>query len=302
MYNEIKIFETPKIETKSHRKFLTEDKLLQEMIHKFIKVLEANLTQDNLKLLYNNISTLKIENKSIFFEIIQGLFKKNTITGYYFLDENIISVIPLKDKKIIHKILGASLKEYIINLYHELLHMSSTTIDKKNSIAFSGFSQITKDIGIGIALDDGYTEKLLYKYFDLDKEEMTYKYEILISELVEEIIAEEKMINYYFTANLYGLIEELKKYSAIDSIKKFLDDFDCIYTLQNYSNNYKKDIIYYHNEITDFLVRTYVNKIKLDLILYKITEEEYNIKLNKYLDKIHLSFELLEVDNKTKKK
>ena len=51
MYNEIKIFETPKIETKSHRKFLTEDKLLQEMIHKFIKVLEANLTQDKLKLL-----------------------------------------------------------------------------------------------------------------------------------------------------------------------------------------------------------------------------------------------------------
>jgi len=298
----IEILRTPEIKKYKYKKFETEDEILQEMIEYFIGVLEKNVLKENLQLFYNNISSLKIENKSVLFEIIFGIFKNSTVTGYYFLDENIISVLPLKDRKFWNRFIGILTEEYIINLYHELLHMSSTIIDKDKKIAFSGFAQVKDDSSIGLAIDDGYTEVLLYRYFDFNKEFMSYDYEIVITSLIEEIIGTEKMTNFYFNASLYDLINEIMKYNTKENVVKFLDDFDSIYVLQEHSRKYKKDIIYYHNEISQFLVNTYLNKLKSDLEGDRITDVLYNIKLDKYLNNIHVAFEKLEVDKRVRKK
>lgn len=286
----IDILRTPKIDIKKHIEFDTNDRVLKEMINTFVSVLEEKISKDNLRLLYNNMSTLKIENKSILLEQVLGIFKDNTTTGQYYLEDNVISILPLKDKNILGKYVGVEIEEYIVNLYHELLHMSSTVLDREKNMVFSGFSQIGK-VGIGIALDDAYTEILLYRYFNLDKEYMSYKYEVIITTLIEDIIGKDKMTDLYFKADLYGLVKKLETYNTKENIIEFIENLDSIYVLFDHSKRYRNDIIYYHNKIAQFLVDTYLNKLKEKGLL----KSEYNDKLDKYLNSIHLAFEELDI-------
>lgn len=292
----VDILKTPEIKTKEYKRFKTEDKTLQEIIDTFISVLEKNISKNNLKLLYNNISSLKIESKSILLQLLPGIFRDNITTGQYYLDDNIISILPIKDKNILNRFIGTNLEEYIANLYHELLHMSSTISNREKNVVFSGFSQIGK-IGIGVALDEAYTEIVLYRHFNLNKEYMTYDYEISITMLIEEMIGQDKMKALYFNANLYGLVEELEKYNIKENITSFIEALDVVHILCDHSRKYRKDIIYYHNEISKFLVDTYLNKLKLD----KLSNIEYDYKLNKFLNSIHVAFEKLEVESVKRK-
>lgn len=298
MYNKIEILKTPNIEKKKYKKFKTDDKVLEEIIGNFTYVLERELLNENLVLFYNNLSTLKVDNKIALDSIKSYIFKKNIVVGYYFIEENIISVLPFGKRKY----LNVSIEEYIAILCHELLHLGSTIIDKIKKIVFSGFCQIIDDTQIGMALDDAYTEMLAYRYFNLNYEYMAYDYEIIITALIEEIIGKDKMTNYYFNANLYGLVKELEKYNNRESIIKFLDDFDLIYALRDQRRGYKKDIIYYHNEISEFIVKTYQNKLNGDLMNKIITLEEYNKKLDSSLSDIHMAFDKLNVEINKKRK
>lgn len=291
METKIEILKTPNIIKKVHTKFKTDDKVLEEIINNFTYVLERNLSRENLVLFYNNLSTLKVDNKIVLDSLKTNIFNKNIIVGYYLLDENIISILPLGKSK--H--LNVSIEVYIVNVCHELLHMSSSIVDKENRISFSGFSQIRDDNETGIALDDAYTEILAYRYFNLNEEFMSYDYEIIITTLIEEIVGIEKMTNLYFNANLYDLVSVLQKYSSRDSIIKFLDDLESIYVLRDKKVGYKKDIIYYHNEITNFIVETYQNKLKYDLTNKIINIEEYNKSLDNCLNNLHLAFDKLNV-------
>ena len=81
MISKVQILETPKIFTKEYRKFKTEDIILQELIDSFTTILENNIKIDNLKLFYNNIGTLKVENKSVILNLILDILKDNTTTG-----------------------------------------------------------------------------------------------------------------------------------------------------------------------------------------------------------------------------
>lgn len=298
MEKKIQIYKTPKINKTQYRKFKTEDKILQEIVDNFTFVLENNIQKENLQLFYNNISTLKVENRRIILETVLGLFKDNTITGMYYLDDNTISVLPLRSKNFLSKYIGTNTEEYITNICHELFHMSTTNIDKEKNIIFSGFAQIGKN-NIGIAIDDAYTEILLFRYFNLNREYMSYEYEVAITSLIEELVGDMTIL--YFNANLYGLVEELQQYSTREAIIKFIEDLDSVYVLNDHSKKYQKDIIYYHNEISKFLVSTYINKLNSDIRKDKISDIEYNMKLDIFIDKIHNAFKKLEVDKKKTK-
>jgi len=291
METKIEILKTPNIIKKAHTKFETEDKVLEEIINNFIYVLERDLSKENIVLFYNNLSTLKVDNKMILDSQNANVFNKNIVVGYYLLDENIISVVPLGKSKY----LTVSTEEYIAIVCHELLHMSSSVVDKEKRISFSGFSQTSDNSSIGLAIDDAYTEILAYRYFNLNEEFMSYDYEIIITTLIEDIISKDKMTNLYFNANLYDLVSDLQKYNSRTSIIKFLDDLDSIYVLRDQKVGYKKDIIYYHNEISKFIVETYQNKLKYDLTNKLINIEEYNKKLDNCLNALHLSFNKLNI-------
>lgn len=295
----MEILKTPTTLNKEYTKFQTEDTILKELIDSFTKVLERKVKEENLKLFYNNIGTLKIENKRIIRKILSSIFTDTITIGQYYLDDNVVSILPLNNKNILSSYIKMTTKEYIGVLYHELLHMSSTIVEGKN--IFSGFAQIN-NMGIGISLNDAYTEILLHRLFNIEKEYESFKYEVTITNLLEEIVTEKKMTNLYFNANLYGLIMELKKYNTKENIEKFLEDLDSIFVLQDYSKRYKKDIIYYHNEISKFIVDTYQNKLKIDLSKEIITKVEYDIKLDKCINDIHIAFEKLELDTKKTRK
>ena len=79
--------------------------------------------------------------------------------------------------------------------------MASTIIDKENNIAYSGFAVVTKNNSIGLAIDDAYTEIIAYRYFNLNHEFMSYDYEIIIANFIEDIVGRDMITSLYFNAN-----------------------------------------------------------------------------------------------------
>ena len=70
---------------------------------------------------------------------------------------------------------------------------------------------------------------LLYRLFDIDKEFISYQYEISITKILEEIVSVNIMTDLYFNANLYDLVSILSKYTNKENIIKFILDLDEIY-------------------------------------------------------------------------
>ena len=285
--------------TSNNHKFITDDPILQELVDIFIRTLEININVYNLNAMYNNLSTLRIENKHSIRKILSRIITDYMINGEYYLYENIISILPLINKNIISKYIGISKEEYIVNLYHELLHMSSTIIDKYNKIAYSGFYQTNKydNEEIGVALDDAYTEMLLYRLFNISKEYTSYEYEISITKIIEEIVSVDTMTNLYFNANLYDLVSILSKYSNKKDIINFILDLDEIYILQEHSKKNKSNIIRCHHRIINFITDIYFNKLKEDITLNNITREVYIDKINNCLNIINNLYIMLEIDS-----
>ena len=282
----------------NNKEFKTNNPIIKELINIFIKTLENNLPEYYLTTMYNNLSTLRIGNKHIFRKIITGIISDNIITGEYYMYENVINILPIVNKNVITKYIGISKKEYIINLYHELLHMSSTIIDHYNQIAYSGFYQTNKEDNeeIGYALDDAYTDMLLYRLFNIDKEYISYQYEIEIAKILEEILSQEKMTNLYFNANLYELVSILEKYHNKESIINFITDLDEIYNLQDHSKKNKSSIIRCHHRIMNFLTELYFNKLKEDILSNNLNKEDYLYKINNYLNIINNQYIILDLE------
>ena len=249
--------------------------------------------------MYNNLSTLRIENKHIITKLLSRILTDYMTTGEYYIYENLISILPITNKFIITKYIGISKEEYIVNLYHELLHMSSTIIDEYNGVAYSGFYQTNKydKEEIGFAIDDAYTDMLLYRLFHIDKKFISYQYEISITKLIEEIVSTNIMTNLYFNANLYDLISILSQYTSREDVIKFILDLDEIYILQDHFKKNKSNIISCHHRITNFITELYFNKLKQDIILNNISKEEYIYILNNYLNIINNLYIILEIDS-----
>lgn len=289
---------TIKVDKENNDKFIIKDVILQELVDEFVKVLEININKDNLRQMYNNLSTLKIENKYIIRKILSRLISDYMTTGEYYLYENIISVLPIISNNILLKYIGISKEEYVVNLYHELLHMSSTIIDNYNGVAYSGFYQTNKDDSdeIGFALDDAYTDMLLYRLFNIDKEFISYQYEISITKIIEDIVSKDIMVNLYFNANLYDFVSILSNYSNREDVIKFITDLDEIYVLQDHFDINKSRIIRCHHRIIDFITDIYFNKIKEDIVLNNIDKDEYINKVNSYLYIIENLYVILEME------
>ena len=73
--------------------------ILEELIDTFINILKQKEHEENLQNLYRNITTLKIDNKRILSERKINPFQDNVVTGQYYLEENLISVLPLQQKE-----------------------------------------------------------------------------------------------------------------------------------------------------------------------------------------------------------
>ena len=107
-----------------------------------------------------------------------------------------------------------------MNLF--ILHLK-----KKDDVFNEGFYYYIEGTGyVGRGINEGYTEILRERYFDIDLRETGYLYEYQMTKILELIIGAEKMEHIYFKGNLLILIRELSNYCSLEEAKQFIDDMD----------------------------------------------------------------------------
>lgn len=152
----------------------------------------------------------------------------------------------------------------IETIYHELLHFSSSL--NKGNITRCGFHLTSKNFSVGFALNEGYTELLVRRYFKRKTiNRYSYLFERKYANIIQRVIGEDKMTNFYSKARLDLLINELKKYNMNKKeIILFLKNYDFI------SRFIKTKKAKYINQFTqsfklcnDFILKLILNKFAL---------------------------------------
>ncbi|MBQ7140035.1 MAG: hypothetical protein IJO32_00865 [Bacilli bacterium] len=168
----------------------------QEYLKEFENKLYSNIPSQYLKNYNNNINNLKYYNNNNDLNKIVGT------SGYYDVKTNRMVNI-LSNRHVI---------------FHELMHMASS------NGKYCGFSNGKTAIG----LTEGYTEYLV-KFLFPDKY-IGYPKEVQIIKILNSIIGEEKIMQYYFTNNLEGLKKDLISIYGtqkdVDNLIKLIDNYN----------------------------------------------------------------------------
>ena len=262
-----------------------------EEIAKFARIMTTNFSSENLVILYNNINDLKIEKiyMNEFLEHIKNIiFKRGTkdlnVAGYnVFLNRVRIE------------------EEYVdIDMPHELFHMASSVYDKEKKVLYTGFVQtiIKENRNIGDGINEGYTERMVAKYYDesILSDSTSYKYLCNVARNLDEIVGKDKMENLYLKANLKGLVEELVKYNSYDNVMHFISATDYLYHNLNESRKSKQEKEVITNElkfINKFMIESITKSTALMYSDNEISIEDIVPIISKKIKNIH--------DVKTKK-
>ncbi len=256
-----------------------------EEIVKFVDVMNNNFSASNLIILYNNINELKIrklhlnDQKEHLKNIVFGKGKTNQTAASYNEYLNRISV---------------SEKDALVDLPHELFHMSSSFYDEDKNVYYSGFSQRARsDIKtIGNGFNEGYTELMVFKYFGkkILSSDTCYKYLFEIANNLETIVGKDKMEHFYLTANLKGLVDELTQYVSHDDVMKFIAATD--YLLETLNNGKKKQnekdtILEQLRFVNIFIIVCATRKTVKLLSENKITADELGVTVSNNIGALH---------------
>lgn len=216
---------------------------LENKIVDFVNKMKEIAQEKDLKFLINNLTTITVNSTKL------NIYRLKKIYGFYDIETNVINV--LNDN-------------YTKTINHELLHMSSSYYDKENGITYSGFVQSHGKRNIGLGITEGYTEYLVKKHFDAEGSvSNAYAYESKIASIIEKTIGEDKMLSLYLNANLYGLLEELAKYTSMHDAYMFIMNLDFI--TKNMSGkkilpSSKAYMMKVYREINIFLLKLSANK------------------------------------------
>lgn len=171
-----------------------------DKVNKNINLFLSNYTKDELLILRNNIQTLKVKN---------GDLSDYCMDGSYDLDENIIIS-----------------NDEAFN--HEMHHVAST-LGKINDITVSGFMQDKvidgKSLGIGMGINEGYTEYLSIKQIGNDN--MYYNKIVCLIPLIELFFDNEiDLRKLYFNADLEALINRFSLVCSRSESVELIKDID----------------------------------------------------------------------------
>lgn len=228
------------------------------VVYEYLKIFSDTLLQrvnnDDLTCFYNNINRLTVVKTNLKNEYVRGTYDPNNII-----------------------VVGSDYKETI---FHELTHMASTKVSKDT--IYNGFVQLKKGKIIGLGLTEGYTQletkRNFGEYGVLDAYGLLSYY----CELLEGILGENFVKRCYYNADLYTLVDELKKYTRIDEIMKFLNDMDYLKkVLYSKKNQFKNKFIAKRIVLTIKRINAFLLKIfMITLLRYKdkglIDESKYN--------------------------
>lgn len=246
----------------------------KKSLMEFINVFNNNFSEKYSERLEQNLHTIKIAKRSKLFR----KKKDKSISGTYNSNKN--EIILYEDD----------------SFPHELFHVSSSLITPASKSWLENYDFIGfRDGFMGKGLNEGYTQLLSERFFDTEK---TYIRLVEIVKVLEYIIGEEKMRDFYFDIGLKGLIDEMVKYFK-------QDDYYCIENLITNTNklcvrNIGKEADYLVVQIYGTLFNLYANKLvdevnndlidgktalaNYDSLWYKVTSKYSNDKYFK-LDK-----------------
>lgn len=245
----------------------------KEQLKYFIKGMVTNFKEEDLQNFFNNINSLNIET----FKKKKKKFHNYYTIGTYDTDLNTVYIT----------------KENVdISIYHELFHMASTKLSD-DGVTRTGFHYENKYGNIGTGINEGYTSLLSKRYFEDTK--YGYNYELVIAEKLEEIIGKEKMESLYLNANLYGLINELKKYEDEKEIMKFIYNIDFITSIvgdrkrNSLGRKYLQDSIY---SASNFLIKCFLKKRLNEFDKKEIPYEVLEGSIFNYIEELDLRFKI----------
>lgn len=227
-----------------------EDKSIRLAIEKFRKTLEKKLDPELLQIFYKNINSLTVEK-------VEKIHNKYSI-AYYNPYNNVITY---KEENVAQII------------YHELLHLASSIVNDKGT--FLGISQLNENGLIGEGIDEGYTQVLAKRFFPETSD--SYDFQTYVAAHIENIIGKNKMMKFYFKADLKSFINELTKYISLDEVNYLINGLD-FYTKENRKKETKQFVIFADN----FTLKVQKILFKMYLAYYKEIVNE-NTKSNKEL-------------------
>ena len=181
---------------------------LKARINDFICIMASECKYFSKRTFLENFKTLKI--KELTKDEIKELEKENRLKACSSCgsDDNLIT---LREMDYDH-------------IFHEFIHLASK---KKDDVFNEGFYYYIEGTGyVGRGINEGYTEILRERYFDIDLRETGYLYEYQMTKILELIIGAEKMEHIYFKGSLLILIRELSNYCSLEEAKQFIDDMD----------------------------------------------------------------------------
>lgn len=235
----------------------------KEILRPYVEKLSDYISLEDMKLVRANFNSLHIRRRPSFY------LDNNTGTYSNYYNKIIYS----KD----------------CALGHEFLHMASSTYDRKTNIDFSGFEQMDDKNIIGTGLNEGYTELLNKRIFDVDSGDNAYAREVRVAKMLELFFDDEKeMTHLYFTCDLPRFIKHLENYAPRGEIIKLITDLDdyCCYN-REYGDLFKfAKIISIYDRIYKWFIsksndQEKINKleklIKEDKVVSKINETRNNI-------------------------
>ena len=133
----------------------------------------------------------------------------------------------------------------------------------------------------------------------------SYKFEVNVSRNLEKIVGQKKMEILFLKGSLIGLINELKNYSTEKEIMGFISSVDLISSHYNDINIFKNKIIQKSiYTINLFLLKAYNVKLNQEFNNKKITKDEYEEELQKYIESLGMKtrIPIKSYDNFPKKK
>lgn len=242
---------------------LKEDEILKkyfgDVILEFVNVVKENISEDNLAIFYNNISSLDSRTKNY------GMAHKligSVTTGAYSLRKNVIT---LDNSNFASK----------LTVYHELFHASSSIFIPDDGIEYSGFYQYNDGKRFGEGINEGYTQYLTEKYFNDKNNAESYLFETKVAEKVELLVGKDKMESLYFKANLKGLIDCLKVYRSEKEVYEFINSLDFVNKYFHDGNLTSKSYKLIEEKMRDvysFLIKSFYMKNAVDLANHGVYE------------------------------
>lgn len=260
-----------------------------EMDPDLISKLEEDLVNKDVKEEYKESITKFVktvnENSNFDMRIFCLHFKDLTIKNINFYDKMHSFMASYDAQK---NQMRLNPENYRKAIFHELFHVISGVY--KGLASYEGFSICLNFIGsfclkFGVGLNEGYTELLANRYF-ADENLFSSPIEVYLIQFLENIIGQDKMENWYSTANLKSLLSELKKYQTEEEILEFLEDMDYIYF-----NSFKKVIppqmrVMVLN-IAEFLLQTYNKQQNMSFLAGEISFTEYKNKVLSFAQNLY---------------